>query len=187
MPRFPREVLQGDVFELRALADEELGRLVRVRMQVRGRGDDLLDEREARSGIGDHEQPPEERRLVGGARDAHVQRLVELHVLGDVDEQAVLPHRRVVRGELLVPADERVEALVPFVEPLERDPVGRALDRDAALGDRREPRDVEVEHRLGRTCPGSDPGRVRNASGSKARRSVKRQCSSVVSGSGSSW
>ena len=40
--------------------------------------------------------------------DAHIQRLLEHDALRDDDEQAVLPHRRVVRRELLVPADERV-------------------------------------------------------------------------------
>ena len=48
-------------------------------------------------------RPPEERAAVDRARDPHVERLVELDALRDAHEQAVLPERRVVRRELLVP------------------------------------------------------------------------------------
>ena len=47
----------------------------------------------------------------------------------DDDEQAVLPQRRVVSGELLVPADELVQARM-VDERLERDAFRRALDLD---------------------------------------------------------
>src|SRR5436190_21707434 len=50
VPGLPREVLQRDVLELRALADEQLRRFVRVRAHGRRRRDDLLDKREAGSG-----------------------------------------------------------------------------------------------------------------------------------------
>jgi hypothetical protein len=65
-----------------------------------------------RAGLSDDEQAPEERAAVRRVRDPHVQRLVEHDVARDDDEQAVLPQRRVVRGELLVPADELVQARV---------------------------------------------------------------------------
>jgi hypothetical protein len=161
VPGLARQVLQRNVLELRSLAHEQLGCFVRVRVQLRIGGDDLLDEGEARAGICDHEQAPEERRLVRGAGDAHVERLLELHALRDVDEQAVLPDGGVVRRELLVPADERVEPLVPFVEPLERDPVRRTLDRDplsVIVASPATSRSSIVSASW--TCPGSDPGRV---------------------------
>ena len=55
-----------------------------------------------RAGLGDDEDAPEERPAGRGARDAEVQRLLELDPCGDVDEQPVLPDRRVVRAELVV-------------------------------------------------------------------------------------
>jgi hypothetical protein len=64
----------------------------------------------------------------------------------------VIPDRRVVRGELLVPTDEREEALVLLGQRHKGDSLGRPLDLDAGLGDRGETRHVELEHRPGRTC-----------------------------------
>jgi hypothetical protein len=97
------------------------------------------------SGVGHDDEAPE--RLAGGG-DADVKRLLELDALRDDDEQAVLPERRVVRRELLVPADERVEALVLLGQRREGDALGRLLDLDPVGGDRREAGDVEVEQRL---------------------------------------
>src|SRR5204862_6139713 len=81
----------------------------------------LLDQRELRALLGDDEQAPEERATGDGVRDAYVERLLENDVLRHVHEQAVPPERRVVRRELLVPADERVEPLLRLVERLEAD------------------------------------------------------------------
>ena len=69
-----------------------------------------------------------------------------------MDEQPVLPACRVVRGELVVGADERAEALV-LGERLEGDAVGRALDLDPALGDDGDAGHVDVEHRVSGDCP----------------------------------
>jgi hypothetical protein len=63
-----------------------------------------------------------------------------------VDEQAVLPRGRVVRGELLVGADERAQQFVTFVEWLEANALGRALDLDPAFRDRGNGGHVDVEH-----------------------------------------
>src|SRR6185436_4547485 len=115
---------------------EELLRRVRVGVEVRTGGGDLLDEREAGSLFRNDEQAPEERAGLGRVRHAHVERLLELDALRDDDEQAVLPDRRVMRGELLVPADERVEALVLLGQRRKNDSLGRPLDLDAGLGDR---------------------------------------------------
>ncbi len=49
-----------------------------------------------------------------------------------MDEQAVLPRGRVVRGELLVEADQLLEARVILGERLEPDSLRRALDLDPA-------------------------------------------------------
>ncbi len=145
VPRLAREVLQGDVLELRGRLDEELGDRVRVGLGVGARRRVLLDQRRARALLRDDDEPPER---LAGRGDADVERLLELDALRDDDEQAVLPHRRVVRRELLVPADERVEALVLLGERLERDALGRLLDLDPVGGDGRVAGDVEVEHRL---------------------------------------
>ena len=156
VPRLLREVLQRDVLELRAVLDEELDDCVRVAGDGRIRGGVLLDQREARAGLGDDEQAPEERAAVGCVRDPHVERLVEDDVARDDDEQSVLPQRGVVRGELLVPADELVEPRV-IGERLERDALRRALDLERRLGDVREPGHRDVQHRLRRTRPRDCP------------------------------
>ena len=105
----------------------------------------LLDDRCAGALLRDHDEAPE-----GLARrgDADVERLLELDALRNDDEQAVLPQRRVVGRELLVPADERVEPLVLLGQRREGDPLGRLLDVDPVGGDGRVAGDVEVEHRL---------------------------------------
>src|SRR5207245_1356834 len=59
VPRLAREVLQGDVLQLRSGLDEELRGLVRVRAELGRRRVGLLDEREARTCFGDDEQAPE--------------------------------------------------------------------------------------------------------------------------------
>src|SRR5262249_33431072 len=120
VPRLLREVLQRDVLELRALLDEELDDRGRVAGDLRMRGGVLLDQREARALFRDDEQAPEQRPAVRRVRDAHVQRLVEYDAARNDDEQAALPERRVVRGELLVPADELVQARVVVGEKVER-------------------------------------------------------------------
>src|SRR5262249_53387085 len=109
VPGLTREVLPGHVLELRALLDEDLGGGRRVRLEIRRGRRVLLDQRELRALPGDDEQAPEERAARNGIRDANVERLLEYDVLRHVDEEAVPPERRVVCGELLVPADERVE------------------------------------------------------------------------------
>ena len=154
VPGLLREVLQRHVLELRAVLDEQLDDGVRVAGDVGVRRRVLLDEREARAGLRDDEQAPEERAAVGRVRDPHVQRLVEHRVARHDDEQPVLPERGVVRGELLVPADELVQPRM-VSERLERDALRRALDLDRRLGDVRQPRHRDVEHRLGGTGPES--------------------------------
>ena len=132
MPGLAREILERDVLDLGVLPDEELDDGVRVAREIRVGGGELLDQAEAATGLGDHEQAPEERATVGRVRDPHVERLLEDHALRDVDEQAVLPDRRVLRGELLVGPDELPELRMRLVERLEPDPLGRALDLDAS-------------------------------------------------------
>jgi hypothetical protein len=53
-----------------------------------------------------------------------------------------------VRGELLVPADEGVEAVVLLWQRLEDDTLGNLLDLDPVGRDGRVARDLEVEHRF---------------------------------------
>ena len=117
VPGLLREVLERDVLELRALLDEELDGGVRVAGRLGRRRRVLLDEREAAALLGHDEQPPE-RRAALVARDADVERVVELDALRNADEQAALPGRGVVRGELVVGADERAQALVVFRQRL---------------------------------------------------------------------
>ena len=105
----------------------------------------------------DDEQAPEERAAFDRVRHPHVERLLEHDALRHDDEEPVLPDRGVVRGELLLPADERVETLVLLGQRRERDPLGCAVDRDAGFGDRRQPGHVELEHRLDRTRPRDCP------------------------------
>ena len=110
-----REVLDRDVLELRALADEELGDGVRVAAAARG-----SRRRTPRSGVKREPLSATTRSRQKSVpfsaliRDPDVERPLELDALRDVDEQAVRPERGVVGGELLVPADERVE---PRVDP----------------------------------------------------------------------
>jgi hypothetical protein len=91
VPRLLGEVLQRDVLELRAVLDEQLDDCVRVAGDRGACGRVLLDQREARAGLRDDEQAPEEGAAVRRVRDPHVQRLVEHDVARDDDEQAVLP------------------------------------------------------------------------------------------------
>src|SRR5581483_11497687 len=149
VPGVAREVLERDVLELRALADEELGDRVRVARQLGRRRGVLLDQREPRAGLGHDEQPPEERAPLGRVPHANVERLLELDALRDDDEQAVLPERGVVRGELLVGADELAEPRV-VAERLEDDSLGGAVDRDPALAHPRDAGRLDLEHRLRR-------------------------------------
>src|SRR4029453_2793178 len=65
----------------------------------------------------------------------------------DVHEEPARPHRRVVGGELLVPADERVEKLVVLGELLEPNAVGSGNDLESGLAHVRDTRSVELEHR----------------------------------------
>src|SRR5690349_23117623 len=53
----------------------------------------LLDQAEARALLGHDEQSPEERAVCDRARDAHVERFLELDPLRNLHQQAVLPHR----------------------------------------------------------------------------------------------
>src|SRR5215204_5086707 len=55
--------------------------------------------------------------------DADVQRALERDAARDDDEEAVLPEGGVVRGELLLRRDERVQPLVVVAEGLEGDAV----------------------------------------------------------------
>ena len=96
VPRAAREVLDRDVLEPRPLADEELDRGVRVGNELGcGRGV-LLDQAEARALLRDNEEAPEKRGARSLPRQPDVERLLELDPLRDVNQQAVLPRRRVV-------------------------------------------------------------------------------------------
>ena len=148
VPCLVREVLHRHVLELRSVFDEELHRFVRVSAKGRSRRYGLLHQREARAGFGDDEDAPEERTVLDRIRRAYVERFVEHDVLRDDDEQAVLPECCVVRGELLFPPNEGVQPLVCFVERRERDFLRHTFDLDAGLGDRCQPRHLEVEHSL---------------------------------------
>ena len=88
----------------------------------------------------------------------------EHDVARDDDEQTLLPQRRVVRGELLVPADELVQARV-VGERLERHALGRALDLEHRLGDLASPDTRQVEHCLRGTRHGSGSRHVRKRRG----------------------
>ena len=186
VPRLAREVLERDVLDLRFLADEELDDGVRVAGESGVRRGELLDQAEPAAGLGDHEQAPEERAAVGRVRDPHVERPLEDHALRNVDEQAVLPARRVLGGELLVGPDELPELRMRLVEHLEADSLRRALDLDAIGVGGGQPGHVDVQHGLPCNSLLEDlaPFCVK-PSGSKPFRSVKRHDSSVVFGSGS--
>jgi hypothetical protein len=87
-----------------------------------------------------------------------------------------------VRGELLVVADERAEALVASSSGSNVIPSGaRSISMPDSVTRRR--RDVDVQHR--RSAAGGPPDRSRRSVGSKPLRSVKRHDSSFVVGSGS--
>src|SRR5215211_329616 len=135
MPGLEREALDRHVLELRRLLDEELGDGVRVTADLAGCRDVLLDQREAALGLRDLEQPEEERALVPRVDDSDGKRLFELHALRHDDEEAVVPDRCVVRGELLARADQPAEALV-VRKRLKGDAIRRAaVDRNAVLTD----------------------------------------------------
>ena len=57
-----------------------------------------------------------QRAVVDRVRDLHVQRLLQHHAPRHDDQQAILPQRRVVRCELLLPADQLVQPRVRLVE-----------------------------------------------------------------------
>ena len=153
VPGLLREVLQRDVLDLRGRLDEDLDDRVRVRDGVgSGRGE-ILDHREARALLGDDHHAPVERAAV--RRHLDVERLVDLDALRHADEQAVLPAREVLERELVVVGDQLRR--VVRRQRLEGDPLGRADDLDPALGDDGAAGDLEVEHRLSRTCPGDSP------------------------------
>ena len=78
-------------------------------------------------------------------RDPDIERPLELDPARDVDEQAVRPERRVVGGELLVPADERVEPRVILGERLDGDSVRDAGDLDPVLPDLDEPGPLDID------------------------------------------
>src|SRR6266511_253059 len=149
VPGLLREVLDGHVFELGAVADEELRDHVRIPREIPRGGSVLLDEAEATAFFGDDQHPPEERCFRYRARHAHVQRLLELEARRDAYEQAVLPLGGIVGRKFLVCSDQRSEQLVLFGERLEDDALRRALDLDARLGDVRERRGLDIEHGAG--------------------------------------
>jgi hypothetical protein len=64
----------------------------------------------------------------------------------------VLPGGRIVSGELLVPADQLVEARMVLGEGLEADPLGSALDLNPGLGGKSSSGRVQLDHRPVRTC-----------------------------------
>src|SRR5215213_11264467 len=92
--------------------------------------------------------------------DADVQRALERDAARDDDQEAVLPERGVVRGELLLRRDERVQPLVVVAEGLEGDAVRCSLDLDPALADGGQSGDVELDHRPARTRPRDSPSDV---------------------------
>ena len=66
-----------------------------------------------------------------------------------MNEQPVLPERRIVGGELLVRADQLPEPLVSLVERLEDDVLRRPADLDAVLRHRGQPGHLQIQHRPG--------------------------------------
>ena len=79
VPGLAREVLQRDVLDLGRRVDEQLDDGVRVGDRVGRRRREILDQREPRAFLGDHDHPPEERAAVRGHLD--VERLLELDAL----------------------------------------------------------------------------------------------------------
>jgi hypothetical protein len=149
VPSLLREVLDRDVLELRRLLDVELADRVEVAGKVWRGGRVLLDQSEPALGLGEDEEPEEEHALLDRVDHSNGERLLQHDAAGNDDEQAVLPHGRVVRRELLIRADEPGEALV-ILEGLEPDALRRVLlDRDPSLVDRGQRGHVDVEHRLG--------------------------------------
>ena len=183
VPRAPGEVLHGDVLELRALLDEDLDDRVRVALERRAAEAYSSITVNRLSGSATIEQPPEERSARDRVRDPNVERLLEDDALRDVDEQAVLPHRGVVRGELLVRADERRRAADGSSSGSKRIPSGARSISIPASPTVPDPA-TSSSSIVGAAATAVAPFAA-NASGSKPRRSVKRQGSSVVVGSGS--
>ena len=184
MPGALGQVLDGDVLDLGAVLDHDLDGGVRVGGELRHCRRVLLDHGEPALRLGDDQQPPEQRATLDRVGDPDVERLVDDDALGHVDEQAVLPHRRVVGRELLAVADERPEQRMVVREQLEADALGRVLDRDPVLADEGDAGGVDLEHRGRRRAGARCAGGRRVASGSNPARSVKRQCSSDFVGSG---
>ena len=149
VPRALREVLDGDVLDLGAVLDDDLDRRVRVAGELGRSGRVLLDHRELALCLGDDQQPPEQRAALDRVRDPDVERLLDDDALRDVDEHAVLPHRRVVGRELLAVPDERAEQRVVVRQQLEADALRGVLDRDAGLADDGDAGGLDLEHRLG--------------------------------------
>ena len=146
VPRLAADVLHRDVLDLGAVLDEDLDGGVEVAGELGRHRGVLLDHGDAAARLGDDQQPPEERAALDRVRDPHEQRLLEHDALRHLDEQAVLPLGRVVRGELLVRADELAQARM-LGERLEADPVGGAVDLEPRLGDPNDPGGLELEHR----------------------------------------
>ena len=135
----------GEVLQLGALGDEELrhGGGLHGSGQV-GR-DVAVDDGRLRARLDDHERAAEDAPARAGGRGHGLDRQLDLHTLGDVDEKARVPPRRVERAGLVVEPDERVEAL-PYeglvrpegiAELRDDDPVGQRARGDrcrAAVG-----------------------------------------------------
>jgi hypothetical protein len=82
--------------------------------------------------VGDDQGPLELAHVLGVDAEVGLQRDVDLHALGHVDERAAGPDRRVERGELVVAdRDDRAEVLAEQLLVLAQAGVG--VDEDDAL------------------------------------------------------
>ena len=131
-----RPVLDGRVAKARPLAHEQLdGAGVQVGDVVLGCGA-ALDEVQVGARLHDDERVLELAGSRGVQAEVALQREVELHAGGHVDERAAAPHGVVKRGELVVGhGDERAKVLADHVLVAR---VHGVLDRrvdDAGLGD----------------------------------------------------
>jgi hypothetical protein len=82
--------------------------------------------------VGDDQRPLELAHVLGVDAEVGLQRDLDVHALGHVDERAARPHRRVERGELVVAdGDDGAEVLLEQLLVLAQAGVG--VDEDDAL------------------------------------------------------
>src|SRR5206468_6454908 len=103
------EVLDAEIRELRALADDDLGDRVEIAVELRVAREKLLHERQLGLVLDDDQRPPRQRALAGGLDRGEDDRYLHPQPPRHEDECAATPRHRVLGREPVPVENELAE------------------------------------------------------------------------------